>query len=162
MDLFTAKEREIVLATETARLEELDEDGLADLVVLVRRMRNKYRDLHRTQVRSSQKAAGKRAASATTAERTLRKAEILEDSLSRVARHLSRAARQSAKELKAERIAAARAVRSGATEKASRATRGSAMPGGTKAKGARSKVTGGRVGRTSAATKRSQAAKDNR
>jgi hypothetical protein len=47
--LFTAKEQTLLVATEPKRLAEMSEDELGDLLMLVRRARNKYSGLHRRQ-----------------------------------------------------------------------------------------------------------------
>ena len=108
ISLFTAKEQELLVATRTEDLKKMGEDDLADLLLIVRRARNKYSGLHRRQSTATAKSAGKRKAASTSNQRTLRKAEILEDALSRVSLYLSRAARASANECKRERIKAAR------------------------------------------------------
>ena len=110
ISLFTTKEQTTLVSTESKRLENLDEDELADLLGRVRRMRNKYSDLYRRQGSAAIRSAGKRHAAATSNQRTLRKAEILQDAVSRVARHLSRSARASANDLKRERVDAARSA----------------------------------------------------
>jgi hypothetical protein len=163
--LFTEKEQTLLVSTEPKRLEKLSEDELADMVTLVRRARNKYRDLDVRQSRAAVKQAGRRSVSATSNSRTLRKAEIFEDALSRVSRHLSRAARVRANELKDARIAAARGEREAAKTASSAGTGKVAEPSEqmTASKRGRSstpKVSGARKGATTAGGKRSQAAKD--
>ncbi len=159
--LFTASEQTLLVSTEPARLKELSEDELADLLPRVRRLRNKHRDQHRTQARRTKKTSGKRAGAATANERSLRQAEVAEDALSRVARYLSVAARHSADELKAERIAAARAVKAG--RKPASATKTRKKPANAKtSKRSKPRVTGGRKGSASARTRRSQAKTDSR
>jgi len=159
--LFTAKEQSLLVSTEPKRLEQLSEDELADLLGRVRRLRGKYSDLHRTQGRKSVESSGKRYAAATSNERTLQKAEAVEDCLSRVARYLSRAARANANDLKAARLAAARANTSGGAAAPARAVSKKAASS-TSAKKPRSKVSGARVGSTSARNKKNQAAADGR
>ena len=106
--LFSAKEQTLLVATETARLKELSEDELDELLTMVRRERNKYSKLYRRQSSASVAAASSRAGTSTSNQRTRRKAEIFEDTLARVSRALSVAARASANELKRERLQAAR------------------------------------------------------
>jgi hypothetical protein len=106
--LFSEKEQTLLVATEPKRLAEMNEDELDALLTLVRRARNKYTKLHRRQSGTSIDAAGKRFAATSSNTRTLRKAEIFEGALARVSKSLSAAAAATAKELKAERIAAAR------------------------------------------------------
>jgi hypothetical protein len=105
--LFTASEQTLLVATEPKRLAAMNEDDLADLHGLIRRARNKYSKLHRRQASATVAAVGRRAATQSQNLRTLRKAEIFEDALSRVSRSLSIAARAAANELKSERLALA-------------------------------------------------------
>lgn len=108
--LFSAKEQTILVATEPARLVGQTEDQLGELLLLVRRARNKYSGLHRRQAAATVPAVGRRAATQSQNLRTLRKAEIFEDALSRVARAYGSAARTAAAELKSERLALAKAA----------------------------------------------------
>jgi hypothetical protein len=108
LHLFSEKEQTLLVATEPKRLAEMNEDELDALLTLVRRARTKYTKLHRRQSGTSIDAAGKRYAATSSNTRTLRKAEIFEGALARVSKSLSAAASATAKELKAERIAAAR------------------------------------------------------
>lgn len=107
--LFSAKEQALLVATEPARLKELSEDELDDLLTLVRRARNKYTKLYRRQSADLVAASSSRRGTSTSNQRTKRKAEIFEDALARVARSLAAAARATAAELKRERLDAARA-----------------------------------------------------
>ena len=66
IDLFTAKEQTLLVSTEPDRLAKLTEDELADLVPVVRRARNKYRDLDVRQSRAAVKKAGRRSVSSTS------------------------------------------------------------------------------------------------
>jgi hypothetical protein len=108
--LFSAKEQTLLVATEPARLADLSEDDLDELLTLVRRARNKYTKLYRRQSADLVAASSSRRGTSTSNQRTKRKAEIFEDALARVARALSVAARATANELKLERLAAARAA----------------------------------------------------
>ncbi len=167
INYFTAKEQTLLVSTEPARLDELTEDELADLVSVVRRARNKYRDLDVRQSRAAVKEAGRRSVSATSNQRTLRKAEIFEDALSRVSRYLSRAARARANELKDARIAAARREReaaktstnAGSGKVSKPSTRG---PSTRKGSSSQPKVAGARRGSVSQRGKSSQARTDRR
>ncbi len=105
--LFGEKKQTLLIATEPKRLRELSEEELVDLHRLIRKGRNKYSKLHRRQARLTVAEVGRRSATQSQNLRTLRKAEIFEDALSRVSRALSAAARASANELKAERLAMA-------------------------------------------------------
>jgi hypothetical protein len=109
--LFSDKEQTLLVSTERARLADLSEDELGDLLTRVRRARNKYSKLYRRQSADLVAASSSRAGTSTSNTRTRRKAEIFEDALSRVALALSRAARSSADELKQERLAAARVAK---------------------------------------------------
>lgn len=109
--LFSAKEQTLLVATETARLKQLSEDELDVLLTEVRRERNKYSKLYRRQSSALVEASSSRAGTSSSNQRTRRKAEIFEDTLARVARALSVAARASANELKRERLDAASAAK---------------------------------------------------
>jgi hypothetical protein len=109
--LFSEKEQTLLVATERARLIGLAEDDLDELLTLVRRARNKYTKLYRRQSADLVRAKSSRAGTSTSNQRTKRKAEIFEDALSRVASALAAAARATAKILKQERLAAARAAK---------------------------------------------------
>ena len=161
MSLFTSAEQTLLVATEPARLDAMNEDELIALLGRVRRGRNKYSDLHRRQGAGAVRAAGKRYAAATSNERTLRKAEIFEDAVSRVARYVSRTARANANEVKDQRIAAARSTPTD-TVPVGRDPKTPRPANARSAKRSEEIVTGKRVGATSAATKRSQAKKDAR
>ena len=49
LSLFSEKEQTILVATESPRIAKMSEDELGDLLMLVRRARNKYSTLHRRQ-----------------------------------------------------------------------------------------------------------------
>jgi hypothetical protein len=110
LHLFSAKEQTLLVATEPKRLQGMSEDDLDDLLTLVRRARTKYTKLYRRQSGDLVSATSSRAGTPTSNQRTKRKAEIFEDALARVAAALAKAARATAKELKDERIAAARSA----------------------------------------------------
>lgn len=163
ISLFSAKEQELLVSSEPKRLVDLDEDALSDLLARVRRARNKYVDLHRRQSAATIKATGKRSAAGQSNQRTARKAEILEDAVSRVARHLSRAARANATALKDERLAAASNSSSASESGSKRAPTKQNKPAATKSgKRATPTIQPARKGATSAANKRNQAGKDQR
>jgi len=161
--LFSEPEQTLLVRTEAARLAVLTEDELADLLTAVRRARNKYTKLYRRQSSALVDQASSRAGTSTSNTRTKRKAEIFEDALSRVAKFLSRAAKASADELKAERLAAAAG---GGSPKAARGRKPAADT--TKAdRAARPKPSQGaasasRQGSTKAAGARNQARRDSR
>ena len=103
----TASETELIVATEPRRLAELDEDELSDLLQRVRRASRKYRVLHRRQAAAQVGEDRSRAKAATKNVRTAVKAEVFEEALARTSAALAKAARASARELKAERLAMA-------------------------------------------------------
>ena len=109
--LFSSKEQTLLVATERARLKEMGEDDLDELLTLVRRARNKYTKLYRRQSADLVAAKSSRAGTSTSNQRTKRKAEIFEDALARVATALGAAARATSNELKQERLAAASAAK---------------------------------------------------
>ena len=121
--LFSDKEQTLLVSTERARLTGLDEDELDQLLSLVRRARNKYTKLYRRQSAALVADHSSRAGTATSNQRTKRKAEIFEDALARVATALAAAARATAKELKQERLAAASNATKKTTKKAPAARR---------------------------------------
>ena len=108
--LFSANEQTLLVATEPARLALMDEDGLGDALLLVRRARNKYSKLHRRQASATVAEVGRRAATQSQNLRTLRKAEIFEDALARVSRAYAAAAKAAAADLKSQRLALAKAA----------------------------------------------------
>jgi hypothetical protein len=111
LELFSPAEQTLLVQTERTRLAALSEDELDDLLTRVRRARTKYTKLYRRQSADLVAAKSSRAGTATSNQRTKRKAEILEDALARVAAALGAAARATAKELRAERLASARAAK---------------------------------------------------
>jgi hypothetical protein len=104
----SAADQDLLRETEPPRLRELDEDELLALHARIRRARNKYTKNYRRQAASRVTADKSRAMASKANQRTSAKAEVYEDALARVSRHLAKAARQSAEALKAERLAAAR------------------------------------------------------
>lgn len=163
ISLFSPSEQTLLVETEPKRLDKLNEDELVKLLGRVRRVRNKYSDLHRRQGASTVRSSGKRYAATTSNTRTLRKAEIMEDAVSRVARYVSRAARANANAVKEQRLEDAR-TRPGSKKTKSKPKPRADSPktGSSRAKKSEDIVTGKRVGATSASTKRSQSKKDSR
>jgi len=159
--LFSKKEQELLVETESDRLDKLNEDDLVDLLGRTRRARNKYSDLHRRQGARTVRTTGSRAAAGQSNERTARQGEIFEDAVSRVARYVSREARASSNHLKEQRLAAAKTSKK--KPKSRQKPSSTPRPAGTK----RSKrdtaiVNPARVGATSARNKRSQGKRDSR
>ena len=127
-----AADQDLLRETEPARLRKLDEEELLALHARVRRARNKYTKNYRRQAASRVSADQSRAVASKANRRTSAKAEVYEDALARVSRHLAKAARQSAEALKAERLAAAR----GAKGKGANPSKGKS-DGGSKASSAK-------------------------
>jgi hypothetical protein len=155
LHLFSAAEQTLLVQTERERLALLSEDELDELFTRVRRARTKYTKLYRRQSGDLVAAKSSRAGTSTSNQRTKRKAEILEDALARVATALGAAARATAKELKSERLAAAKAAKgspatqgggSGSSKVKPGATRGRAPSGRStsKARQASKKSSGAR------------------
>jgi hypothetical protein len=105
----TEAEKALVRETERDRMAALDEDELVELHRRIRRARNKFVGMYRREASAKVAAKGGRGAARPKNRRNAGKAEIFEDALARVSRRLSVVAKQSAADLKAERLAAARA-----------------------------------------------------
>lgn len=101
------KDRALVAQTRLEHLRTLDEDALVELHDRVRRARNKHVQLHRRRVAERVEVIGARGTASLAPRHSASKAEIFEDALARVSSSLAKAARQSARELRAERLAAA-------------------------------------------------------
>jgi hypothetical protein len=106
-------ERLLVAQTERAELAALDEDAAIELETRIRRARNKYVGQYRRGASAAVAEHGGRGKARPENTRAAMKAEAFEEALSRVSRRVAALARQSAAELRAERLAAARAVRQG-------------------------------------------------
>ncbi|GIH07130.1 hypothetical protein Rhe02_51970 [Rhizocola hellebori] len=113
-------EAEFLLVNETMpeALGQLDEDGLLELHARVRGARNKYSKLYRREASTRVTEQGARGKAHPKSTRNRQKAEVFEDALARVSRSLAAAARQSATELKTQRLQEARAQRNTAPPKA--------------------------------------------
>ena len=155
-------EQALLRQVEPAELDGLDEDALADLHDRIRRARTKYSKLYRRRARAQVDRDATRAGAHAQHARTAAKAEAFEDALARVSRSLARAAKASADELKAERLAAARSVR-GTPARGGRGTAGSGKVGSATGKAKRRTPISKRSSAADrAATKRTQAARDGR
>ena len=106
-------ERLLIALTERAELAALDEDAAIELEARIRRARNKYVSQYRRGASVAVLEHGGRGRAAPENTRGAMKAEAFEEALSRVSRRVAVLARQSAAELRAERLAAARAARQG-------------------------------------------------
>ena len=100
-------ETELMLARETEadRLAALDEDGLLELHLRIRRARDKQLKVYRRQAAARVGEAGGRGKAYARNSRSRAKAEIFEDALARVSEAVAVAARASADALQAERLA---------------------------------------------------------
>lgn len=134
-------EQELVRATEPDALAALDEDELAVLHDRVRRARGKYTKLYRRRAAQQVGVDASRGRASAVNQKAAAKAEVFEDILATVSRRLAAVAKQAAADLRAERLAAARAVKESGT-RAGRATAG-----------------GGQVSPATATTKRGDASK---
>jgi hypothetical protein len=125
-------ERQLVEQTQVAALASLDEDETADLLLRVRRTRNKYTKLYRRQASAQVSSDAARGAASAKNRRTRDKAEVFEDALARVSRRLGALARQQADELRTERLQQAKSERQGratsAPSAAATTTTGAATP----------------------------------
>ena len=106
-------ERLLVGQTGRAELAALDEDAAIELETRIRRARNKYVGQYRRAASAAVAEHGGRGKARPENKRAAVKAEAFEEALSRVSRRVAALARQSAAQLRAERIAAARAARQG-------------------------------------------------
>jgi hypothetical protein len=106
-------ERLLVAQTERAELAALDEDAAIELEARIRRARNKYVSQYRRGASARVAEHGARGTARPENKWAAMKAEAFEEALARVSRRVATLARQAAAELRAERLAAARAVRQG-------------------------------------------------
>ena len=106
-------EKALLREVEPKRLNKLDEDGLAELHDRIRRARRKYTKLYRRRASEQVDKDASRKKAHQQHARTVTKAEAFEDALAIVSDKLARAARDSAEELKHERLEAARSWKSG-------------------------------------------------
>ena len=154
-------EKALLREADPARLSGLDEDALLTLHDRLRRTRTKYAKLYRRRASAQVAGDASRARGHAAHVRTVTKAEAFEEALVRVARATAKAAKASADELKAARLAAARSTnRSAGPTKGS--TRRGAKTSGT-AKGAskrRTPATKKARASSRASTGRRQAARD--
>ncbi|WP_327147124.1 hypothetical protein [Nocardia sp. NBC_01329] len=108
--LNSLSEDEYVLVRETkkAQMAELDEAELINLHTRIRRARNKYAKLYRRTGATKVESKGARGSGKAANKRNAGRAEVFEGALSRVSRKLAAVSRQSARDLKEERLARAR------------------------------------------------------
>jgi hypothetical protein len=112
MAVLSDSERLLVAETEPAALAGLDEDAAVALETRIRRARNKYTGQYRRMAAGRVPEQGGRGMARPMNKRAALKAEAFEDALARVSRRVSVLSRQTARELRRERIAAARGDRS--------------------------------------------------
>jgi len=160
-------EQELVRETEPEQLAALDEDELLELHTRVRRARTKYTKLYRRRAGNQVAAEASRGRASASNSRTRMKAEIFEDVLATVSRRLAAVAKQSAAELRADRLAAARGERAGAAAAADPAPARSS--GGSRGRSVkrgddelRSPISKKAAASTRATGKRRQATRDSR
>jgi hypothetical protein len=111
--LLTDDERMLVLETTPDAMADLDEDAVEALHRRIRRARNKYTGKYRRGASQRVGKSGGRGKAFKKNQRARDKAEVFEDALARVSRRLGVLARRAADDLKAERLAAAKAAKSG-------------------------------------------------
>ncbi len=111
--ILTDEERMTVLETMPDALAELDEDAVCDLHRRIRKARNKYTGMYRRGGSRKVKSTGGRGKAFGKNQRARDKAEVFEEALARVSDRLAVLASETAEELKAQRLAAARAAKSG-------------------------------------------------
>ncbi len=104
----TETERMLVADTERAAIADRSEDELLELHTRVRRARGKYVKNYRRGASARVESAGGRGKGYAQSSRDRGKAEVFEVALARVSREVAIRANQSAADLKAERLAAAR------------------------------------------------------
>ena len=106
-------ERLLVAETEPGKLAALDEDAAIELETRIRRARNKHVGQYRRGGSARVAAKGGRGKARPQNARARMKAEVFEEALSGVSRRVAVLSRQSTAKLRAERLAAARAVKQG-------------------------------------------------
>ena len=154
-------EKALLREVEPHNMADLDEDGLSDLHDRIRRARRKYTKLYRRRASAQVVEDASRTKAHAQHARTVAKAEAFEDALATVSQALARAARASAKELKAERLAAARANRGDGRETEARGSSGKVGPSERKVQ--RSTPISKKGAATSrATTRRAEAKRDSR
>jgi hypothetical protein len=97
--------------TEREAMVALDEDGISELHNRIRRARNKYTGQYRRGASARVAEIGGRGKARPVNAGNAARAEVFEEALSRVSRRLAVLSRESAADLRAERLAAAKANR---------------------------------------------------
>jgi len=109
--VLTEAERLLVDETDSGALNLLDEEGAIELETRVRRARNKYVGQYRRSASAAVAEHGGRGQARPKNARALAKAEAFERSLSSVSHRVSVLASKSAADLRAQRLAAAKAAK---------------------------------------------------
>lgn len=148
-------EQALLREAEPAAAGRLDEDALLALHDRIRRARNKYTKLYRRRAQGQVAKDASRGRAHSVNARTAAKAEAFEDALARVSRLLATAAKASAAELKAERLAAAKSA-SGPAKRTPATARTKAAPA---RKQQRTPIRKRASATSRAATRRKQAAR---
>ena len=163
LNSLTEKERALIAETEPDALTGLDEDAVLELHTRIRRARTKYVKLYRRQASAGVAAHGGRGFSYAKNQRDRDKAELFELALARVSKRVEVVAKQAAAELRAERLAAARAGR-GSGPDAARSSPASDLVPDDRSRRRPVKTTGGmkKDASTRATGARRQAARDSR
>lgn len=104
----TKGEQSLIMDTRPKKLDRLSEDQLIELHNRVRRSRNKYKKNARQGGARNVKATGSRGSARKQNQGDAQRREVFEDALARVSNRLAKAARKSADDLKAKRLAAAK------------------------------------------------------
>jgi hypothetical protein len=121
LSALTPAERHLVSQTDPQNLNTLTEDEALDLHDLLRRARNKAVGQYRRGGASRVSDRGSRGKAKQTNGNAALKSEAFEEALAKVSRRVATLAKQSAADLKTERLAAAQAARAG--QKPTTATR---------------------------------------
>lgn len=139
-----ANQQDLLRETEPDRMTLLDEDELLKLHSRVRRARNKHVKNYRREAASRVTQEGGRGEARPKNSRAAAKAEVFEDALARVSHQVDILAQRAAEELRAERLAAARAGRSTGPDSVTASSDGPTRAGGAADPRAATKTTGGR------------------
>lgn len=133
-------EQDLVREIEPDRMAELDEDGLLALHKRIRRARNKHVTNYRRKAAANIADAGGRGAARHKGAKSRLRAEAFEEALALVSARLADRAHQEAEQLKAERLALAKAGKSSGP--ASKQTGGSKVAAAGRAR-SHEKTSGG-------------------
>ena len=158
----TERQADLMREAEPERMNLLHEDELLDLRTRIRRARNKYVGIHRREGSARVGPKGSRGKANRGNRLNAEKVEVFEYALASVSERVAVVARQAAEDLKAQRLAAVAAVKSGTgPDSVGAATSSSSVESGRRRT---KKTTGGRKRDASsiAAGARRQAKRDSR